>query len=169
MTNNPSFFSGKQPFAPKRAPQGVMVCLALLFAGIALAGHRPCDAALDDCLTQMSRELGEKKGWVGIELDRQDDGTLTITRVLSGSPAEAAGLAAGDRILALNGVAYVGGDREALKKAYQAMVPENTITYTIDRGGEEVKVDILLAQLPDRVKAQWIAQHLAEGHVQEHP
>ena len=146
-----------------------LVGLGLLLAGVALAGSRPCDADLDDCLTQMSRELGNKKGWVGIELDREDDGTLTITRVISGSPAEAAGLAAGDRILALNGVAYVGGDRAALKKAYQSMKPEQTITYTIDRGGKELEIDILLARLPDRIKAQWTAKHLVEGHAQEHP
>ncbi len=136
----------------------------LLLAGVALAGHRPCDAELDDCLTQMTRELGEKKGWVGIELDREDDGTLTITRVLPESPAAAAGLAAGDRILELDGVAYAGADRAALKKAYQAMVPDNTITYTIDRGGKRLSIDVLLARLPDQIKAQWIAQHLAEGH-----
>ncbi len=145
----------------------LVTSLTLLLAGVTLAGNRPCDAELDDCVTQMTRELGKKKGWVGIELDHQEDGTLTITRVLPGSPAEAAGLAAGDRILALNGVAYAGGDRTALKKAYKAMVPESTITYTIDRGGEELEIDILLARLPDRIKAQWIAQHLIEGHARQ--
>ena len=142
----------------------ILAAATLLFAVVALAGHRPCQGDLDDCLTQMTRKLDQKKGWVGIELDREDDGTLTITRVVPESPAEAAGLAAGDRILALNGVAYAGEDRAALKKAYQAMVPENTITYTIDRGGKRLSVDILLARLPDRIKAQWIAQHLLEGH-----
>ncbi len=140
---------------------------ALLIAGVALAGNQPCDAGLDDCLDQMTRKLGEKKGWVGIELEHEDDGTLTITRVIAESPAEAAGLAAGDRILALNGVAYAGGDRTALKQAYKAMIPGNTITYTIDRGGEESSVDVVLADLPDRIKAQWIARHLVEGHSQE--
>ena len=143
----------------------LLACSALLIAGAAWAGHKPCDAELDDCLSQMTRKLG-KKGWVGIELDRQDDGTLTITRVIPESPAAAAGLAAGDRILALNGVAYAGGDRAALKQAYKAMTPGSTITYSIDRGGKSLEIDILLAQLPDRIKAQWIAQHLVEGHSQ---
>ncbi len=136
----------------------------LLLAGTVLAGHQPCEAELDDCLGQMTKKLGQKKGWVGIELEHEDDGTLTITRVLEESPAERAGLRAGDRILALNGVSYAGADRAALKKAYQAMVPENTITYTIERGGQELPVDVLLAALPDRIKAQWIARHLVEGH-----
>ncbi len=142
----------------------LLACSALLLAGVAAAGHQPCGAELDDCLSQMTRELGKKKGWVGIELERRDDGTLTITRVIAESPAAAAGLVAGDRILALNGVAYAGGDRAALKKAYKTMAPESTITYTIDRGGERLSVDLLLARLPDRIKAQWIAQHLVEGH-----
>ncbi len=142
---------------------------AVLFAGAALAGRQPCDAELDDCLQQMTENVGKGKGkgWVGIELERGDDGSLTITRVVSESPAERAGLRPGDRILALDGVSYAGGDRAALKKAYKAMVPDNTITYTIDRGGQQLDVDILLASLPDRIKAQWIARHLVEGHSQE--
>ncbi len=148
-------------------PTLLLASALLLLAGAALAGHQPCAAELDDCLSQLTRELGKKKGWVGIELDHRDDGTLTITRVLPDSPAAAAGLAAGDRILALNGVAYGGGDRAALKKAYKSMVPESTITYTIDRGGKELSVDILLGRLPDRIKAGWIAQHLVEGHSRE--
>ena len=155
------------PFLPLAA------CAALAIAGAALAGYKPCEAELDDCLSQMTRELGKKKGWVGIELDREDDGTLTITRVVPESPAEAAGLAVGDRILALNGIAYevrrqnMDAALAALKKAYKAMVPENTITYTVDRAGEELEIDIRLARLPDRIKAQWIAKHLVEGHAQE--
>ena len=137
---------------------------ALLLCGAVLAGHQPCEAELDDCLTQMTKKFGEKKGWVGIELEHEEDGTLTITRVVPESPAERAGLRPGDRIVALNGVSYAGGDRAALKQAYRAMVPDNTITYTVERGGEQLSVDVLLVGLPDRIKAQWIARHLVEGH-----
>ena len=143
---------------------GLLICGLLAAAGAAVAGNRPCDLELDDCLVRMSKNLGEKKGWVGIELEHEDDGTLTITRVAPESPAEAAGLAVGDRLLALDGVSYANGDRAALKAAYRAMVPGKTVTYTLDRGGQRLEVDVVLARLPDRVKAQWIAKHLIEAH-----
>lgn len=137
--------------------------VTFLLSAAALAGHGPCKAELDDCLSGMGKQL-KAKGWVGIELDRHDDGTLAITRVLPASPAEAAGLQAGDRILALNGVSYATDDRAAMKNAYAAMVPDNTITYTIDRGGKSLEVDVRLARLPEHIRAQWIALHLVDGH-----
>ena len=143
-----------------------LAAVTFLLSGAAHAGHGPCKAELDDCLSGMGKHL-KAKGWVGIELDRHDDGTLGITRVVPASPAEAAGLRAGDRILALNGVSYATADRAAMKKAYSAMVPDNTITYTIDRGGKTLEVDVRLANLPEHIRAQWIAQHLIDGHSEQ--
>ncbi|MCP3960462.1 MAG: PDZ domain-containing protein [bacterium] len=137
--------------------------LPILLAGVAVAGHGPCSAELDDCLSGMTKQFGTR-GWVGIELDRQEDGTLLIERVVPDSPAQAAGIEPGDRITELNGVPYRNADRGALKEAYKAMVAGNTITYTIERAGDELRVEIRLAHLPDTLRAQWIAQHLLEGH-----
>lgn len=150
----------------KRAPL-LLAAATLALAGAALAGRGPCEAELDVCLKQMGRNL-EAKGWVGIELDVEEEGPLRITRVVPESPAAAAGLAAGDRILALNGVTYAKADRPALKAAYKAMTPGNTITYTVDRGGRKLEIDVRLSQVPEHVRAQWIAQHLVEGHSKPH-
>ena len=137
----------------------LLTAAALALAGAALAGDGPCKAELDFCLTQMGEKL-KTKGWVGIELDVEKAGPLRITRVIPGSPAEAAGLAAGDRILALDGVAYAEANRPALKEAYKAMTPGNTITYTIDRGGRTLEIDIALVAIPDHIRADWIARHI---------
>ncbi len=149
----------------KRAILSFSILTFLAAGGLVLAGQEPCEAGLEPCLTEMGKKL-KAKGWVGIELDHEEDGTLTITRVIPESPAATAGLRAGDRILALNGVAYAGHDREALKAAYAAMVPNNTITYSIDRGGKTLDVEIKLASIPESIRAQWIARHLVEGHGQ---
>ena len=140
-----------------------IAALPLLLASAAMAGPGPCSEDLDTCLTGMAREFATR-GWVGIELDHQEDGALLIERVVPGSPAQDAGLRPGDRITALNDVSYLSADRRSLKEAYKAMVAGSTITYTIERAGEELRVDVLLAHLPDALKAQWIAQHLLKGH-----
>ncbi len=129
------------------------------------AAHGHCDAELEVCFTKMAEKL-KAKGWVGVELNRQQDGTLIITRVVPDSPAAAAGLKKSDRIVALNGVPYATQDTAALERAYKTMVPAKTITYTVDRQGRQLDLDIRLAHLPERIRAQWIAKHLLEAHSQ---
>ena len=150
----------------KRVLLTFSIVTCLVTAGLVWAGQEPCEAGLDHCLTAMGKKL-KAKGWVGVELEQEDDGTLVITRVIPDSPAAAAGLHSEDRILALNGVSYAGHDRQALKAAYAEMVPDNTITYTIDRGGKNLDVELDLINIPEPIRAQWIARHLVEGHSQQ--
>ena len=44
------------------------------------------------------------------------------------------------------------------------MVPGASITYSVDRGGSRLEVEVALVAIPEHVRAQWIAQHLVEGH-----
>ena len=74
----------------------------LIFAPSVWAGEEYCDVSPCPCLFEMAEKL-QQRGWVGIELDHNDDGTLTITRVLPKSPAEAAGLEQGDVLTSGNG------------------------------------------------------------------
>lgn len=138
----------------------------LLFPGGLLAGHEPCDQPLEHCVTEMAKRI-KAKGWVGIEIDYEEDGTLTVTRVIPDSPAEAAGLEVGDRILAMNGISYATADRATLKQAYKAKKPGHTITYSVRRGERKIEVPVKLAHVPEHVMAQWVGQHLLYGHGQE--
>jgi len=138
----------------------------LIFAPPLWAGEEYCDVSPCPCLFEMAEKL-HQRGWVGIELDHNDDGTLTVKRVLPKSPAEAAGLEAGDVLLALEGVAYARADSEAMNRAYQAMVPENTITYTIRRAGQEREIGIELAPLPESIMAQWIGYAVLKQYAKQ--
>src|SRR5262245_28070417 len=70
-----------------------------LFAGG--YAHHKCTETTQDCLDHMAAKM-KTSGWVGIELEHNEtDGTLTITKVVPGSPAEAAGLQPGDELYAL--------------------------------------------------------------------
>ncbi len=69
---------------------------------------------------------------------------VRVDRVVPGSPAEAAGLAAGDVITAMDGKA-VGGlrDYSRLLKGHQ---PGDTVTLTVLRDGVEKKVEVTLGE-----------------------
>ncbi len=52
----------------------------------------------------------------------------------------------------------------ALDKIYQMMVPDQTLTYTIERQGKSLQVPVKLAKVPEQLMAQWIGQHVLEAY-----
>lgn len=118
-----------------------------------------CTADTQFCLNKMAAKL-RNKGWVGIELENADSGVLTVTRVEYDSPASAAGLQAGDVLLALNGVSF--GDEQVWDKNKDVMLAGNTITYTVNRDGHKKDVSIELASIPDEIMAKWIGRHMLD-------
>lgn len=58
---------------------------------------------VEDMLAQRESATGEYRG-VGMSVQMNDEGTITVVRVFEGSPAEGAGLLAGDRVVAIDGV-----------------------------------------------------------------
>jgi len=143
------------------------VAFALAFLAAALpvqAGDYKCSEDAQTCLTSMAEHL-KKKGWVGIEMDvNEETGLMTIVRVVAESPAEAAGFQKGDQMVAFNGLAYGEENKAALKEAYGQMIPGNTVTYTVKRVGEKVDLKVHLAAIPETVMAQWVGQHMLEHH-----
>jgi S1-C subfamily serine protease len=83
-------------------------------------------------------------------------------RVVPGSPAEAAGIQAGDVLYALNGVPITDDNEEALQKAKKDWKPGQKVTYTIKRNGLDRQVDLTLAPMPADVLAAWIGNHMLE-------
>jgi S1-C subfamily serine protease len=104
----------------------------------------------------------QSRGWVGIELDSDDTGVLTVTKVEPDSPAEAAGLKQGDVLLALNGIRFSEENKEAMKGAQAKMTIGATVTYTVDRAGRNMDMDITLGSIPDTVMAKWIGRHMID-------
>ncbi|HEY8207308.1 MAG TPA: PDZ domain-containing protein, partial [Myxococcaceae bacterium] len=141
---------------------------ASLAAAMAFAAHAgdgySCKAEAQTCLNEMTAKL-KGRGWVGIEMD-EDEKTkaLKVTRVVEDSPAKAAGLQAGDTLVALNGVKFGDENQTELKKVKETMVSGATVTYTVNRSGKEVLVAVKLGELPPAVLHQWIGQHMMEHH-----
>ena len=144
----------------------IAAALLLLVAAIpAMAGdHQKCDQPAEACLKAYTESL-QNRGWVGIEMDTNEDGTMQIVRVVPDSPAEAAGFEAGDVLASFNGVAYKEENKQALKEATKTMTPGKTVTYTVVRNGSEQDLKVELGTIPETVMAQWIGQHMLTAHV----
>lgn len=140
------------------------LALALVSAAVAAAdpGAKKCSADAEQCIRAMTEKL-EKRGWIGIEMESGDDRKV-ITRVVPGSPAETSELRVGDAIVAFNGVSLSDGEDKAWAEVKAAMIPGREITLTIERSGARTDVAVTLAPLPRELMAQWIGQHMLEGH-----
>lgn len=94
-------------------------------------------------------------GYLGLNT-RTSDGTMTVTGVTPGSPAEAAGLAAGDRILEVDGAK---ASAKVLSDALLAKKPGDPLKLKFVRGertdeadialGPNVNKDYTLSRIPD--------------------
>jgi C-terminal processing protease CtpA/Prc len=148
----------------------LLPALVLAVAPAVQAGpdHYKCTKSAQECLNEMAASF-KNTGWVGLELDKDDDGVMVVRRVVNGSPAETAGFREGDVLVALQGIRF--GDEsklDSLKAVKKSMVPGKQVTYTVRRSGVETKVNVTLAPLPQEVLAQWIGSHML-SHVDDGP
>ena len=125
------------------------------------------DRALDD----LSGEFSGIGAEVGMEnLDDPDDlaactvvtstCAMVIVAPLDGSPAEAAGLRPGDRVLAIDGTSTIGESLSTL--VFQVRGEEGTdVTLTIGRGDEELDITITRAV----IDLEEVSAELLDGNV----
>lgn len=128
-------------------------------------GHKSCKSEAAACVREMAGGLAER-GWIGIEWDDEADRPV-LTQVVPNSPAEAAGLEAGDELLAFNDVPTDAGEEAVWAEAKKSLVPDNTITLKIRRGEAVKSIDVKLVAIPRHVIAQWVGNHMLEYHVEE--
>jgi S1-C subfamily serine protease len=128
-------------------------------------GYGKCSSAnTQECLDLMAKKL-KNRGWIGVEIN-DSSGSMQISRVLPDSPAQKAGLAAGDVLFAVNGVQYAESNQDTLSAIREKMTPGTTFTFTILKGGKDkVDVPITLATMPEEVMAAMIGKHLLEAHL----
>ena len=140
----------------------ILVAVAMIAILPAFAGeHGKCTMSTQDCLDHMAASM-KSSGWVGVELDTDKAEGYAVTKVIPGSPAEAAGIEAGDILVALNGVAFKKENDDALMKARKDWKPGQTVSYTVKRNGSERQVSLTLASWPADVIARSIGQHMLE-------
>jgi C-terminal processing protease CtpA/Prc len=92
----------------------VAAFFALAWAGTVSAGGEKCEYSTQECLDYMATKM-KGSGWVGVELDRAEDTeAMRVTRIVANSPAEGAGIQAGDLLVAINGIALGKANEEKL-------------------------------------------------------
>jgi C-terminal processing protease CtpA/Prc len=149
-----------------RAKWFVVLALVAVAFGQVLAGEdchgKKCSMSTQACLDAMASKLHDS-GYVGVMLNMDEsDGTLSIESVIPGTPADAAGLKAGDVLVALNGARISKDNHAAVEKARGDWKPGQQVTYTIQRNGAEQDITFALASMPADVLARMIGEHMLE-------
>lgn len=75
-----------------------------------------------------------------------NDYLMTVTRVFKGSPAEEAGVLAGDKIIGVDGVGYTGYEQNQAVAAMRGE-PGTEVTITVARGEETMDIVVRRAQI----------------------
>jgi S1-C subfamily serine protease len=142
----------------------VAVAVAAVVSVAAFAGGsgEKCKYSTQECLDYMANKM-KSGGWVGVELDKNEQGLLMVQKVVPGSPAEKAGIQTGDIFFALNGIEIANEkNQEALKKARADWKPGQTVGYTIKRNGTDHQISVTLGAMPADLLARYIGEHMME-------
>lgn len=136
--------------------------LGLVMAGpAALAGSdsNPLPTECQQFVRDMVDEI-RVVGWIGIEMERHEDGTLTILRIQPESPAKAAGLKPGDLLVSRNGIAYGKENSEQLWMEHRRSRPGDVVTLGVMRTGRRLDIDVTLGSIPHQALATMIGYEM---------
>lgn len=101
-------------------------------------------AGLDELQQAISKFTGTAKVWLGVALNDDQAGELTISAVEPAGPAASAGVTSGDVITSLDGLAIV--DRNSLTSALAIHAPGDVVQIGIRRAdGSSVTLAVTLA------------------------
>jgi predicted metalloprotease with PDZ domain len=122
-----------------------------------------CTKPVQDCLNSMVIEL-KSTGFIGIEYEPTKDGSLKITKVIEGTPAEKAGIKTGDMFVSINGLTFNKENHEAISKFKK---PGNEVTCVFKHDGASREIKMVLAPMPADVMAKYIGEHMMQHAANE--
>ncbi len=137
-----------------------LVALATIVVGPAIAGEpERCSGKLEVCIAMISAKM-KASGWVGVELDiDMASGLYRVVKVIPDSPAEGAGFRPGDLFKAVNGTPMSSCKGKSLEEARKLWKPGQLVTYTINRDGVDLELEVTLVPMPANIMARYIGQH----------
>ena len=143
----------------------MLAVLTIAASGLATAGgHGKCTKSTGECATAIKAKY-ETKGWSGLDKDKNEDGSMTIRAVAPGSPAEKAGIKAGDVLVSVNGVTLSEENEAKLTAMHESGFKiGDTVAFGIKRGVDISTVNVTLEKIPQAALADMIAKHTKEAH-----
>jgi S1-C subfamily serine protease len=151
----------------RTVPYLALACLGmtvLLGASLAFAGGAECKEQHTQAdYTKMAEKMA-KYGYLGIEKEKNAQGSYVVKAVTAGSPAAAAGFKPGDVLVAMNGVRLSDENKDALYKVKATLGVGKQVTYTVARAGREQPLTATLGEVPREVLAQWLGEHVLDNH-----
>jgi predicted metalloprotease with PDZ domain len=145
--------------------------LALLVATATplIAGEKyKCTATTQECLDSLV-EYYRNTGWFGVnwEFDESTQSYEVVT-VHPDSPAEEAGLMAGDRVVAINGMKFSDKDEKLKQAMKEKKKPGAKFLFTVIRSGKKKDIPLIVGVWPEDYIATMVGQHMLQ-HVSEKP
>lgn len=116
-----------------------------------------CDYDTQTCLNHMVAEL-KSRGWIGINYN---DETFVLERVVEKSPADAAGMQVGDRLVSVNDNKFTS-ESNPFERVRSQMVPGTKLSFVVLRNGKPLRMIVKLAEIPPDIRAQMIGMHMME-------
>ena len=139
-----------------------LILLALLGAVLAAPAAQ---AAEDKCPLDVATCLGmfaqaHERPWLGVEFEQDSTGTPHVRHVVPGSPAEKAGMKAGDVIRRIGDQAPT--DWFAGKSGWET---SGQTACRVLRDGKEKSLSFENRRMPEDMYARIIGIHMIEGHL----
>ena len=137
-------------------------CAAMAGDSAMAAGHE-CGMKAEACADTMKKDA-ETHGWLGISMEMNPEGQMSVTKIWPDSPAEKAGFQLGDRVVSMNGVEVSEKNGEKVFGMMQGARIGDKVAFAVARGSDKVNLDAVLVKIPEEVLEENIDQHLKEHH-----
>lgn len=140
----------------------VALIVALVAAAAVLADEPKCSATAREC-DQLIRQMLSGRRFLGVTIEERPAG-LVITSITPRSPAERIGLAAGDRLIALNQKPLTSASAKEFKQLVAGARETGRLRIIIWRRGAykvfEPRLEPYTKEQIDKI----VAAHLAQSH-----
>jgi len=132
--------------------------LALLAPVVARAAEPKCPLDPEQCLQEF--EKMRHRPWLGVRMDTDSTGRMTVESVVPGSPAARAGVRKGDVLRGING--KPPADWFASKAGWG---PAQAGRITVGRGRGETNLRLPYEAMPEEMFARIVGLHMVNAHL----
>jgi predicted metalloprotease with PDZ domain len=137
--------------------------LIVALAALTLVAEEPrCNGAARECEQQIRKMLSGRR-YFGATIEDRNPG-LVVKSVHPNSPAERAGLLAGDRLIAVNGKSLTQASGREFKQLIADARTTGRLWMIISRRGAYSKVEAHLQPYSKEQMQKIIAAHLSQSH-----